>query len=196
MDLLRLPVLALVILGFGLAPASARAASWTLEDGSAIRFEAYQQGAPVQGGFERFSAAIVLDPADLAGSRIEVEIEVASITTGHRDRDTTLRSPNLFDAERWPTARFASAKLEHLGGEAYQALGQLTIRDVQRDVVLPFTLRIADHPSAPGLQQAGAVGELTISRLDYGVGQGEWASTAAVGENVVITIQIVAAAKR
>ncbi|MGH6916425.1 MAG: YceI family protein [Geminicoccaceae bacterium] len=196
MDLPRLPVLALVMLGFVLATASARAASWTLEDGSAIRFEAYQQGAPVHGGFERFSADIVLDPDDLAGSRIEIEIEVASISTGHRDRDTALRSPGLFGVERWPTARFASAKVEHLGGEAYQALGQLTIRDVQRDVVLPFTLRIADHPSEPGLQQADATGELTISRLDYGVGQGEWASTAAVGESVVITIQIVAAAKR
>jgi polyisoprenoid-binding protein YceI len=186
-----------MMLGLLLAlPVSAGAASWTLEDGSAIRFEAYQQGAPVQGGFERFTADIVFDPDDLAGSRIEVEIDTASITTGHRDRDTALRSPGLFDVERWPTARFASARLEHLGGEAYQAQGDLTIRDVQKDVVLPFTLRIADHPSEPGLQQAAATGELTISRLDFGVGQGEWASTATVGEKVVIAIAIVAAAKR
>jgi polyisoprenoid-binding protein YceI len=178
-----------------LLPISAGAASWTLEEGSAIRFEAYQQGAPVQGGFARFTADILLDPDDLAGSRIEVEIETASITTGHQDRDAALRSPNLFDAERWPTARFASVSLEHLGGEAYEARGQLTIRDMQKDVVLPFTLHITDHPDEPGRLRADATGELTISRLAFGVGQGEWASTTAVGEDVVIGIAIVAAAK-
>lgn len=193
MDRLRGPTLALTL---GLMPASACGASWTLEDGSAIRFEAYQQGAPVQGEFERFTAAIVLDPDDLAGSRVEVEIEIASIATGHRDRDTTLRSPNLFDVERWPTARFASAKVEHLGGEFYEAHGQLRIRDVQEDVVLPFTLRIGDHPGESGLLRAEASGELTISRLEYGIGQGEWASTAAVGEEVVVMVEIVAAAPR
>jgi polyisoprenoid-binding protein YceI len=189
------PVLALVMLGLML-PASARAANWILEEGSAIRFEAYQQGAPVQGGFDRFTAEIVLDPDDLAGSRIEVEIETASIATGHQDRDATLRSPNLFDVERWPTARFASTELSHLGGESFQARGQLTIRDVRKDVVLPFNLRITDHPSEPGLMQAEAEGELTISRLEFGVGQGEWVSTATVGEEVVVAIAIVAAAKR
>jgi polyisoprenoid-binding protein YceI len=179
-----------------LLPISAGAASWTLEEGSAIRFEAYQQGAPVQGGFARFTADILLDPAALAGSSIEVEIETASITTGHQDRDAALRSLNLFDAERWPTARFASVSLEHLGGEAYEARGQLTIRDVQKDVVLPFTLHITDHPDEPGRLRAEARGEVTISRLDFGVGQGEWASTAAVGEDVVIRVAIVAAAQR
>jgi polyisoprenoid-binding protein YceI len=177
-------------------PGSAQAESWTLEAGSAIRFEAYQQGAPVQGRFERFSAEILFDPDDLAGSRIEVAIEVASIATGHGDRDTALRSPNLFDAAQWPTARFASTRLEHLGGEDYQAHGRLGIRDVQKDVLLPFTLRIAEHPHDAGLLRAEARGELTISRLDYGVGQGEWASTAAVGEKVVVMIEIVAAAPR
>jgi polyisoprenoid-binding protein YceI len=185
-------------LALGLAlvlPAGAEAASWTVEQGT-IGFEAYQQGVPVKGQFERFSADILLDPDDLADSRIEVEIDTASVTTGHKDRDSVLRSPNLLDVERWPTARFASTELEHLGGEAYQARGRLTLRDVQKDVVLPFTLRIADHPSEPGMLQAEAKGELTISRLAYGVGQGEWASTATVGDNVVIAVEIVAAAKR
>jgi polyisoprenoid-binding protein YceI len=187
------------LLGFALLLATlggARAESWTVEAGSAIRFVAYQQGAPVPGSFERFTAAILFDPDDLPASRIEVEIEVASIATGHGDRDTVLRSPGLFDAARWPTARFASTRLEHLGGEAYQAHGTLTIRAVAKDVLLPFTLRIADHPRDVGLPRAEASGELVISRLDYGVGQGEWASTAAVGENVVIMVEIVAAAAR
>jgi polyisoprenoid-binding protein YceI len=193
--MLARPILALAMLGL-ILPGPVLAASWTIEDGSAIRFEAYQQGAPVQGSFERFTAQIVFDPDDLANSRIEVEIDTASVSTGHKDRDTALRAPPLLDVERWPTARFASARIEHLGGETYQARGELTIRDVRKDVALPFTLRIADHPDNPDLLQADAAGELTISRLDFGVGQGEWASTATVGKKVVIAIAIVAAARR
>ena len=101
-------------------PTAVQAASWTLKEGSAIRFEAYQQGAAVPGRFERFEAAIELDPDDLAGARIAVEIDTASIATGHKDRDTALRAPDLLDVGQWPRARFASDRIEHLGGEAYR----------------------------------------------------------------------------
>lgn len=190
-------MLRLVLLGLALVlPTSVQAASWQLEEGSAIRFEAYLQGAPVAGTFERFEAEIVFDPADLATSRIDVEVDTASVTTGHEDRDTALRSPGLLDVAQWPIARFVSDRIEHLGGEDYQALGQLTIREVWDDVVLPFTLKITDHPADPGRLQADVQGGLTISRLAYGVGQGEWASTAMVGEDVAITIAIRATAPR
>lgn len=187
----------LTLLGLALLlPTMVQAASWTVAEGSAIRFEAYQQGVAVPGRFERFEAAIELDPDDLAAARIAVEIDTASIATGHQDRDTALRAPDLLAVGQWPSARFASDRIEHLGAGAYQAMGQLTIRDVQRDVVLPFTLSVADHPGDPGLQQAQARGELTISRLAFGVGQGDWASTAMVGDDVVIRVEILATAPR
>ena len=56
--------------------------------------------------------------------------------------------------------------------------------------MLPFELTIAADPAAAGRLLATAEGELTISRLDYGVGQGDWASTRTVGEEVVIRIEI------
>lgn len=176
--------------------AGAHAETWTIEDGSRVRFTASQEGAPVEGGFERFTAEIVFDPQDLGASRVAVEIDTTSITTGHKDRDTTLRSASLFDVESWPTARFASEQLAHQGRDRYEARGQLTIRDVTKDVVLPFELVIGDHPEDSDRRLANASGELTISRLDYGVGQGEWASTRTVGEDVVIRIEIVASAPR
>lgn len=179
-----------------LVPTTAHAASWTVEEGSEIVFEARQQGAPVEGRFEKFDAEIDFDPEDLASSRIEVEIDTASVATGHEDRDTALRSPDLLDAAQWPIARFASDQIEDLGDGVYQALGQLTIRDVEKEVMLPFTLTIADHAADPGLAQADAHGELTISRLEFGVGQGDWAATSTIGENVVVRIEILATAKR
>jgi polyisoprenoid-binding protein YceI len=168
----------------------ALAKPWQVEDGSRIGFTALQQGAPVDGGFERFVATIDFDPKDLGHSRIDVEIDTASITTGHKDRDTLLRSAAFFDVEKWPMARFTSARLTHQSGDAYEARGKLTIRDVTKDVVLPFQLTIGDAPAAPVRLLAEAKGELTISRLDYGVGQGDWASTKTIGKDVVIRIQI------
>jgi polyisoprenoid-binding protein YceI len=184
-------VAALVGLLVGSAPLAA--ATWTIEDGSAIRFTAYQEGAPVEGSYEDFTAEVVFDPDDLAASRVRVEIATASVKTGHRDRDTTLRSSSFFAVESWPSATFVSDRLVHQGGDRYEAHGRLTIRDVTKDVVLPFELTIEAHG---GRKVANATGELTISRLDYGVGQGEWASTKTVGEDVVIRIAIAASAPR
>lgn len=190
-------MLRLGLLGLALAfPTTVEAADWVVEEGSSVGFEAYLQGAPVPGRFERFEALIAFDPDDLAGSQIEVVIDTTSVATGHRDRDTALRSPGLLDVEQWPTAGFVSDRIEHLGGDDYRAHGRLTIRDVEKDVTLPFELAITDQPSDPGSQQADARGELTISRLDFGVGQGEWASTAMVGEEVAIAIAIRATAQR
>lgn len=144
-------------------------------------------GQPVQGGFEDFAAEIAFDPEDLAASRIVVEIDTTSITTGHGDRDATLRSSQFFATDQWPSARFESEELVRRDGDAYEARGSLTIRDLTRDVVLPFELAIREDG---GGLAARAEGELTISRLEFGIGQGEWASTETVGEDVTIHIAI------
>ncbi len=175
---------------------SALAQAWTVEDGSQIRFTALQQGSPVEGRFDRFTSDITFNPKDLARSLVDVEIDTTSITTGHKDRDTALRSSAFFDVQRWPMARFRSLKLSHGQGDAYEAKGELTIRDVTKHVVLPFTLTIGADPGKPDQLLAKAKGELTISRLDYGVGQGDWASTKTVGEPVVIDIDIRASRPR
>lgn len=180
-----------------LLPAAALAADgWTLEDRSRITFTGFQQGQPVDGEFRAFDAEITFDPDQPDQNRVEVVIDTASISTGHRDRDTTLRARSWFHVDEWPTARFTSSTLVHNGGDAYEARGELTIRDVTRAVVVPFALRVGDDPEDSGRLLAEASGELTISRLDYGVGQGEWAALNQVGEEVIIRIDLAASAPR
>jgi polyisoprenoid-binding protein YceI len=166
------------------------AQAWTVLDGSQIKFTALQQGSQVPGRFDAFKADITFDPDQLATSLVDVRITTASINTGHKDRDALLRSASFFDVEHWPSARFHSQRLRHVQGKAYEAKGELTIRGVTKPVVLPFTVAIAPDPKAPKQLRAEAKGELTISRLDYGLGQGEWASTKTVGDQVVIDFDI------
>lgn len=188
--------LPLALAGFLLSLQSALAQAWTVEDGSQIRFTALQQGSPVEGVFDRFTADITFDPKSLAKSLVDVQIDTTSIDTGHKDRDTTLRSSAFFDVQRWPMARFRTLQLSHRKGDAYEATGELTIRDVTKDVMLPFTLTIGADPAKPDRMLAEAKGELTISRLDYGVGQGDWASTKTIGAPVVIHVDIRASRPR
>lgn len=162
--------------------ASDAATAWTIDrNGSRLDFTATQAGGEFDGSFRRFRAEIAFDPADLAGSRFQVEIETASAATGDKDRDQTLAGSDFFATTRWPTARFESSRFVALGGDRYEARGKLTIRDVTREVRLPFRFQ----PVAGGADAAMS-GGTTIRRLDFGVGQGEWVDTALVGNEVRI----------
>jgi polyisoprenoid-binding protein YceI len=169
---------------------SALAQVWTVLDGSQIRFTFLQQGSPTEGRFRDFTANITFYPDQLTKSLVDVRIDTGSIDTGHKDRDTLLRSAAFFDVDHWPTAHFESHRLSHLKGETYEATGELTIRGVTKPVVLPFTVTIGDQPGAADRLLAVAKGELTISRLDYGIGQGEWAATKTVGDPVVMKFDL------
>ena len=149
-------------------------------------------GAPVEGWFERFAGEIRFDPAQLAQSRLWIEIETGSVNSQSSDRDNTIRSADLFDVATWPTARFEADSFEHKGGDAYEARGRLTLRDMTLDLALPFTLTIEAHPSEAGAEQATARGEVTLLRLDYGVGQGRWQDTSMVPNEVLVRLEILA----
>lgn len=181
---------AVLALGNVLTVPADAAEPWTVLDSSWLGFTFSQQGQPTEGEFEDFTAKIVFDPQNLEQSRIDVEIDVTSVDTGHKDRDATLRSSALFNVEQWPTASFTSDRLVRAGDGAYEVHGALTIRDVTRDVVLPFELVIEQHPDDPGKQLAKARGEVTLSRLEFGVGQGDWSSTKQVGDEVVVRVAI------
>jgi polyisoprenoid-binding protein YceI len=113
-------------------------------------------------------------------------MDMRTAATGAKDVDDMMLGRDFLDAGRSSEARFTSTAVSHRGGDAYEARGQLTLRDVTRDVILPFTLRIQDR-------QANARGRLLIKRLDYGIGRNEWAATNYVANEVTIEITVVAA---
>lgn len=192
-----LGALLLLMLALTVPAAAGDAARWSVEPGSTVGFIAKQAGAEVEGVFERFEAEILFGPAALTVSKVAVEIEVASVNSQSADRDQTIRSAPLFDVATWPSARFEAERFEAVSMDAngngeFRALGRLTMRDVTREVVLPFRLSFEDHPDEAGALRAHAAGELTVSRLDYGVGQGLWTDTSVVADEVVIVIDILA----
>ncbi|GAA0620915.1 MULTISPECIES: YceI family protein [Thalassospira] len=179
-----LPVLAIATTIAGFSGAALAADQWVVEaNDSEIEFTGTQLGAAFEGKFESFEADIVFSPDDLAGSSVEVLIDIASVNTSNGDRDSQIVSPDWFDAAQWPTAKFATKSFSEIAPGKYEAVADLTIRDVTREVTLPFDLEIEGN-------KAEAEGTVTINRTDFGVGQGQWQDTSQVGDAVTIKIEI------
>jgi polyisoprenoid-binding protein YceI len=156
------------------------AASWSLQPKeSKLTFVGEQAGAQFEGGFDKFTADIAFDPKNLAASRFDVKIDTASVNTQDSERDTTIKSADLFDAKSFPTARYVADKFTDKGGSKYSATGKLTLRNVTKDVPIEFTFESKDGG-------AWLKGTAKIKRLDFGVGQGEWKDTSTVGNDVQV----------
>jgi polyisoprenoid-binding protein YceI len=184
----RLFITALVAVA-SLAAAPVRAADWTVDTAkSQIGFSGTQTGTPFKGRFERFNAAIRLDPAHPEAARIVVAVDLASAKTGDSQRDTALPTADWFDIAHARVARFAANGVRKTGTNSFVAQGQLTLRGQTRPVSLPFTLQING-------KTAHAVGHARLTRTAFGVGQGQWASGQWVALEVGVDIDITAQSK-
>src|SRR5688500_14650111 len=93
----------------------------------------------VRGRFADVKGTIAFDGTDPTRASVEAEIATASIDTRQEQRDTHLRSPDFFEVETYPVIRFRSRHVERIASDRYRIVGDLTIRDVTREVVLKGT---------------------------------------------------------
>src|SRR5690606_17781626 len=112
--------------------------TWTIDPThSGVHFSVrHMVFAKVRGRFDTWSGSLHWDGEDLTTASVEVEIDAASIDTGVGDRDKHLRSPEFLSVEEFPKLTFKSKRIEKLKGEKVRVVGDLTIRDVTREVVL------------------------------------------------------------
>ncbi|WP_129641856.1 YceI family protein [Peristeroidobacter agariperforans] len=156
------------------------ASQWSLQPkDSKLTFVGEQAGAQFEGGFDKFTAEIAFDPKDLAASRFDVKIDTASVNTQDEERDTTIKSADLFDVKRFPSARYVADKFTDKGSNKFAATGKLTLRNVTKDVPIEFTFENKGG-------DAWLKGTAKIKRLDFGVGQGDWKDTSQVGNDVQV----------
>lgn len=170
----------------------ARSTEWQIDKShSAINFTIRHFFTPVDGSFDDYSAEVVFNPEELDASRIEVTIPVQSINTRNDRRDGHLQSEDFFNAEKWPNIRFVSHSIENRGDNEFVAIGEITIRDVTREFELPFSLLgMMDHAMRENTVVAGITANAKLMRTDFGVGVGDWAATAVVGDEVNIILNL------
>lgn len=189
-----LPVLALLMLPFTAAAEDAAPPVWTLDRAhSVLSIEATQDGQPFKAVFRAFEGSITLDPAKPETGSGKVLVALGSFDSANKDRDTTVLEPDWFDTAREAAASYFIDRFEHGAADGQLvAKGRLKLRGIERPLDLPFTLRITGDDS---LKTARAAGQASLKRLTFGVGQGQWADTKVVGDDVVVHIDITATAK-
>jgi polyisoprenoid-binding protein YceI len=186
---------ALVLVAFPAFSADAPAVSHYVLDPakSTLEFSFTQAGAQNKGKFKHVTVNFDFSPDNLAASRLEVTIDVASLDTGDQERDDTLRDAELFAVKKFPQAHFSATQIVK-SASGYEAVGKLTIRDATREARVPFTFRSATEAGG----NAGYMsGKTTLKRLDFGVGQGDWKATDQVGNDVAVSfaLRLTAAAR-
>ena len=166
------------------AGAAAAVASYTTaSDQSRLEFVGVQAGAEFKGVFQKFTANVDFAPEALANSRIDVQIDMNSVDSMDKDRDTTMRGKDVFDVAHNPTAHYLTKSITKTAA-GYSAVGALTLRGVTKDVPIEFQF-------SPGAAGAKLTGTARLNRLDFGVGQGDWKSTETIGDAVKINFSLV-----
>lgn len=174
-----------------IAPALAQTTTWTIDPNhSTAQFTVRHLGiSNVTGSFTKVTGTVVLNEKDISQSQVSASIDVNSVDTRVEMRDKDLRSPNFFDAERYPTIGFKSKKVVRSGGKL-QLIGDLTIHGTTREVTLDVDGPTPEMTDPWGNPRRGVSASTAINRKDFGLlynkllGTGE----AMVGDNVKIQI--------
>ena len=184
-----LPLALAAVIGAASLPAAAQ--SWDIDAShSTVGFSVrHLMVSNVKGAFGKFTAKVDGDPSDPARAKISATIEVASVDTRDVKRDEHLRSPDFFDAAKFPQMTFTSTKVEKTSATTAKVTGDLTLRGVTKPVVLDVEYT-APVKNPWGKMVAGASATGKINRKDFGV---NWSKSLDGGGLVVadeVTIQL------
>ena len=173
----------LVLAALMLAAPAVSAAEYTQAPGSVLAFAGTYEGEAFTGRFPGFVTKLSFDPAQLANARLDVTIPLATASTGNSDYDGEMRGSSFFNAAKFPQARYTATKFRALGGNNYVADGVLSLRGVSKPVALNFTW-------TPGAKPVLA-GKASVKRLDFGVGDGDWADTSLIPNAIAVSTRVI-----
>ncbi len=166
--------------------AQAAPTTWTIDPNhSNVTFTIRHFFSKVTGSFTKFSGKIVYDPANVAASSAQADIDAASIFTANEKRDGHLRSADFFDVEKFPKLTFQSTKVTPQGDKLVIE-GNLTMHGITKPVTLEGAL-LGASPDKAGFEASGK-----LDRKEYGivwnrvVDQGG----AMLGDDVTIQISV------
>ncbi|HZP92925.1 MAG TPA: YceI family protein [Burkholderiales bacterium] len=175
----------LALLALAALPAAAQTVDYAKSE---ISFVSKQMNVPVEGRFDSFAAQIRFDPKKPSEGQAQIEVDLASVSTGSADADTEVKKKAWFNLAAFPTAKFVSTEVRSVGPGRFEAQGKLTIKGVTRDVVAPFTVKTAGASTV-------FEGVFPLMRLQFNVGEGAWSDTETVADEVQVRFRIVQSGK-
>jgi polyisoprenoid-binding protein YceI len=140
-------------------------------------------GVPLEGHFKKFDAQISFDTAKPDAAKIAFTVDSGSATLGAPESDAELPKAAWFNVAKFPQASFQSSTVKALGGGKYQISGKLTIKGNVKDIDVPVALSQANGVTT-------ASGQFALKRLNYKIGEGEWADTSMVADDVQVKFKL------
>jgi polyisoprenoid-binding protein YceI len=167
--------------------------SWQIDSShSHINFTArHMMISKVRGSFENFSGTVNFDEENPTNTTVNVEVDLTSINTRDEQRDGHLKSPDFFDVENYPTMKFVSTCVERNNENNGRLYGQLTIKDITKEVVLDVEYAgIAKSPW--GSESAGFSAAGSLNRKEWGLNWNQALETGGVlvGDKINIEIEL------
>jgi len=168
-----------------LSSSLANAADWKIiQNQSKIEFKAIQNSSTITGSFKNFSGKINFDPAQLKTSKIEIEIDIASLEASLSDAVSTLKTPEWLSTKNFPKAIFNAEKFSKISDKKFIAEGNLTIKGKTIPTKLEFTLE--EYTAT----KAKSIGTATIKRSDFLIGAKDPANAHGVKDEVTVSCLI------
>jgi polyisoprenoid-binding protein YceI len=186
-----LPLLLLTALVYG--PALTRADDTYKIDPvhSSISFKVRHFFSYVNGGFTKFTGTINVDADHPEKSSVTATIQTASINTGNEKRDGDLRSPDFFDAAKFPEIIFKSKSVKQTGADTGDIVGDLTMHGVTKEITLHAKFLGKGKGMGGHAISGWQVTTDPIKRSDYGLTWSKMVEgTAVLAEDVAVTIEV------
>lgn len=150
---------------------------------SQITFGFKQENVPGEGKFRKFTAQVAFDAAKPEATKANIEVDVTSVDLGDAGWSSDVQSDSWFNTKRFPKSTFVVTSAKALGGGRYEAPAKFTLKGVTKDVTATFTAR----PDAGGTLLEGMV---PLRRNDYKMGEGPWADTTVVANEVAVRFKV------
>jgi polyisoprenoid-binding protein YceI len=133
---------------------------------------------PGTGKFKKFTAQISFDAAKAEATKANIEVDINSIDFGDDNWNRDALGASWFNGKQFPKAVFIVASAKALGGGRFEAPGKFTLKGNTRDVVATFTAK------------ADAGGTVPLKRNDFKIGEGSWADTSVVANEVAVRFKV------
>ena len=151
---------------------------------SEINFTVKQMGVPLDGKFSKFDAQVMFDSKKPEAGKIDFSIDLGSAAVGDADTTKELKKPEWFNQAKFPTATFSSTGIKAIGPGKLEVAGLLSIKGNAKPIVVPVTLT----PGPSGMTTAQ--GSFTIKRVDFKIGDGDWADVSIVANDVAVKFKL------
>ena len=179
------------VLAFGLlASANAAVETYTIDPvHSSAGFTLRHMVSRFTGSFTKVTGTITVDRENMEKSSVVAAVDVGSVNTANDKRNEHVKSPDFFDFAKFPTMTFKSKSWTKTGDDTYDVTGDLTIKDITKEVVLKVTSLGFSAGMKPGTTLSGWEATTTIKKSEFGLG-GPAMLGKVLGDDVAVNIGV------